>query len=81
MLLLQDRKLKTLICKAMKKIRHSWKDTTTRVFTEKQCIKCSCRKHYDFGYARMMYYWGTKVTYQAPSCIIMNGVPYNKIDG
>jgi hypothetical protein len=66
----------------MKKIiKHKWKRYINGVYLSYQCQKCGCRKHYDFGYGRMMYFWGTKVTYKAPSCIIMNGKPYNKIDG
>lgn len=69
------------ILETMKKIiRHKWKKIGTNNKSKSQCQKCGCVKYYDFDYQSWMYQWETKITYRAPSCIIMNGKPYNSID-
>jgi hypothetical protein len=66
----------------MKKIiKHKWKKYINGYTIGNQCEKCGCLRYWDFDYNQQMYRWGTHLTYRAPSCIIMNGKPYNKIDG
>lgn len=63
----------------MKKIRHKWKQLYCERARTHKCEKCGCVKYWDFDYNCVMYKWGTNITYRAPSCIIMNGVPYNPL--
>lgn len=65
----------------MKKlIRHKWNQTDSAHPFTKTCSVCGCVKYWDFDYNCIMYQWGTHVTYRAPTCIIMNGVPYNPVN-
>ncbi len=61
----------------MKTIRHRW--IKQDGFRKHQCEKCHCIRKWDAGFQRIMYFWANKITYDAPSCIIMNGVPYDRI--
>ena len=56
--------------------RHSW--TKLGNFSH-VCSKCGCKRYWDFDYDSVMYSWGTKLTYNAPKCIMsINGdTPYN----
>ncbi len=67
----------------MKKIiKHKWKlfpYGNNKYQVIHQCEHCGCKKYWDFDYNCIMYKYGTKVAYRAPSCIIpLTGVPYNK---